>query len=73
MKTYPAMRWMAMHGRKLAPAVAVLIVISGIYGYIRTAIPEFAVGGVLLGLASFGILRVVTELIEVLTEMLLPS
>ena len=72
MKKYPALEWIARHGRMLAPAVAAVFIAAGVYIYVRTGIPESIAAGAMLGIAGFGITRAATELIEVITEMLLP-
>ena len=73
MKEYPAIKWMVSHGRKLALAVLAISTAAGIYTYMRTGVPEFVVAGAALGVAGFAVVRIGTELIELITDMLLPQ
>ena len=73
MKEYPALKWMVKNGRRLALAVLVLCIAGGIYASVRTGVPELAVAGAVLGVMGFAVVRVGTELIELVSDMLMPQ
>ena len=73
MKEYPAIKWMVKHGRRLAWGVLSMFLAGDIYGYLRTGVPELVVAGAILGAAGYAGVRVATELIELITDMLMPS
>ncbi len=73
MKEYPALKWMVKNGRRLALAVLVLCIAAGIYAYVRTGVPELVVAGAVLGVMGFAVVRVGTELIELVSDMLMPQ
>ncbi|MBI2320111.1 MAG: hypothetical protein HYU75_24695 [Betaproteobacteria bacterium] len=72
MNSYPAVRFVARHGRALALAGAAVLAGIGLYGYYRTGAAEFLLGGAVCAAIGYGLLRVGAEVIEVIAETLLP-
>ncbi len=73
MKEYPALKWVVKHGRQLALSVLALGIAVGIYAYMRTGVIELAVAGTILGSGGFAVVRVGTEVIELISDMLMPQ
>ena len=72
MNSYPTIRFLARHGRTLALVGAGVLAGIGLYGYYRTGVADFLLGGAFCALAGYGVMRVGAELIEVIAETLLP-
>jgi hypothetical protein len=71
--SYPALSIVARHGRPLAMVVAVLIVVAGGGLSLAEGATLRALAWLVAGIAVYAISRVLVELIEVITEMLLPK
>ena len=72
MKTYPLIQFMVKHGRKIALGVALFLLAAGAYGWQVTGHAGCVVGGVLLAVAAYFVLRVCVEVLEVIADTLLP-
>lgn len=71
--SYPALLFVAKHGRSLAVIIAVLIVLAGGAESLSDGTPLRALAWLVAGIAVYALGRVLVELIEVITEMLLPK
>jgi hypothetical protein len=56
----------------LAPAVAVVLLLAGVWALVRTGIPETLLCGVVLAGICYVVVRISLELIEVIADRLLP-
>jgi hypothetical protein len=56
----------------LAPAVAVVLLLAGVWALIRTGIPETLLCGAVLAGVGYAIVRISLEVIEVIADTLLP-
>ena len=72
MKDYPAIHFLLNGRRWLPEAVAVLFVVMGAYLAWRTGYPEWIVAGVVVGGALYPVTKSYLELLQLITEMLLP-
>ena len=72
MKTYPLIQFMVKHGRKIALAIALLLLAAGAYGWLATGQAGCVIGGVLLASAAYFVVRVCVEVLEVIADTLLP-
>jgi hypothetical protein len=70
--TYPAILFTARHGRRIAVAVAALIAIAGLGASYYCESPLTAAVSVAGAIGAWAALRVLSELIEVIVDTLLP-
>lgn len=72
MKTYPAVTFTTRYGRLLAVAIAILVAsIGGVASYIAKSTLG-AVGTICVALFAWFFLRVLSELVEIVVDSLLP-
>lgn len=72
MKTYPMIQFMVKHGRKVALAIALLILAAGAYGWMTAGRIDCLVAGILLAMGGYFFLRLFVEILEVIADTLLP-
>ena len=72
MKKYPALEFTAIHGRKLALAAGLVVVLIGIASGLMTGVSATILYGLVGGLATTAVLRVAVEVVEVVADTLLP-
>jgi hypothetical protein len=73
MPSYPALRFVAQRGRGLVLLLAALIAVAGFGLSLASGMPLRAFAWLLAGVAIFAIGRVLVELVELITDMLLPK
>jgi hypothetical protein len=73
MPNYPALRFVAQHGRQLAWVIAALVVVAGAGLSLSSGAPLRAVAWLLAGVVVLAVGRVLVELVELITDMLLPK
>lgn len=71
--TYPALAFVAKHGRAMALAAGVLVAVAGGGLSLIQGTPMWAIAWLVAGAAAFAVGRVLVELIEIISEMLLPK
>ena len=73
MPSYPALQFVAQHGRSVVFVLAVVTIVGGAaWGFVSGA-QLGIVAWLLAGVAVFAIGRVLVELVELITDMLLPK
>jgi hypothetical protein len=72
MKKYPAIKFTAMYGRKIALAAGLMVGLIGIASGLITGLSATILYGLLGGLATAAVLRVAVEVVEVVADTLLP-
>lgn len=72
MNTYPAILFVARHGRRVAVAVAALIAVVGLIASYFCENLLGALATLACALAAWAVVRVFAELIEVIVDTLLP-
>jgi hypothetical protein len=73
MPNYPALRFVAQHGRQLVWVIAALVVVAGAGLSLSSGTPLRAVAWLLAGVVVLAVGRVLVELVELITDMLLPK
>jgi predicted PurR-regulated permease PerM len=71
-KTYPAVTFIAQHGRRLAVTLAVVLLLATIGLWLMTSNPVGLLIGVPVAITLWAVVRVASEVIEVVAETLLP-
>jgi hypothetical protein len=71
-KTYPAVQLVARHGRNLAIFVGALIAIAAVAALLFGAGASIVAAGFIAAVATWGFLRLLAEIVEVVAETLLP-
>jgi hypothetical protein len=71
-KTYPAVLFVARHGRRLALALSALVALTGIALFALTGSFGLLLASALLSGVAWAGTRLAAELIEVIAETLLP-
>jgi hypothetical protein len=72
MKTYPAIEFVARRGRFLALILGLGVLLIDVIASITLANPWFFLYGIVIGGCLWALLRVGAELVEVVSETLLP-
>ena len=72
MNTYPAILFTARHGRRVAFAVAALVALVGLTASYFCGSMIGAAASLAGAIATWAVLRVLAELIEVIADTLLP-
>jgi len=72
MKKYPAIKFTAMYGRKIALAAGLMVGLIGIASGLITGLNATIMFGIAGGLATAAVLRVAVEVVEVVADTLLP-
>lgn len=66
MKTYPVITWL-LHWKQVLPSVvATLLVIAGIWVFVRTGIYESVAAGVIVAAGAYVLVRSYLELVEII-------
>ncbi len=63
-----ALRWK----RVIPSVIASLLLLAGVWAMVRTGIPEMLLCGVVLAAAGYIVVQIALELIEVISDTLLP-
>jgi hypothetical protein len=72
MNDFPAIHLLLRHRRWLAMAAAVILFIIGLYLTWRTGYAEWTVAGAIVGAAIYLVVKSYLELLQLITDMLLP-
>ena len=72
-QSYETMELMARHHRVIAIAVALVLLAFGGVGAARTGHAELALGGALAALGAYFFLRLLGEMVIVISDTLLPK
>jgi len=72
MPSYPMIALALRLKHLIPPAVAVLLLLAGGWVMIRTGIPEMLLCGVILAAVGYVVVRISLEVIEVISDTLLP-
>ncbi len=70
---YPMLRFIALHGRHLVLAIAVLLLIAGLVMTLRMTVAMPGIMTIVLAVAVFVVGRALVEMVELITDMLLPK
>lgn len=71
--SYPMLRFMTRHGRVLVAVVAVVLLVIGVIMALATGAGMAGLVCIVLGGVVFVVGRIMVELIELITDMLLPK
>jgi hypothetical protein len=72
MNDFPAIHLLLRHRRWLAMAAAAIFFVMGLYLTWRTGYAEWAVTGAIFGAAIYPVVKSYLELLQLITDMLLP-
>lgn len=70
---YPVLNVVIRRKWLLPAGCFLLALLSGVYVAWRTDVPDFAVAGLVLGLAGAGAAKLLVEVLDLLADMLLPK
>jgi hypothetical protein len=73
MEQYPTLNFLLTHGSKIAVALAAAVVIAGIVAVASGAHWLWLVAGVIFAGIGYGVARSYVELIQLVTDMLVPK
>lgn len=72
MKTYPVITWLLRWKQLLPAGSAALLLIAGLWLFARTGIYESIAAGVIVAAVAYVFVRSYLELIEIISDTLLP-
>jgi hypothetical protein len=72
MPNYPMIALALRLKHVIPPAIACLLLVGGVWAMIRTGIPEMLLCGAVLAAAGYVVIRIALEVIEVISDTLLP-
>jgi hypothetical protein len=70
---YPALDFLVRYGTWLAPALAAVIAVLGVYAWAMGMPPIIAVLGIAAAAFAYLLMRAFVELVRVIVDMLLPK
>jgi hypothetical protein len=73
MDQYPTLNFIIAHGRKIAAALAVAAIAAGVLATLMGASWLWIVAGIVVGAVGYGVARSYVELIQLVTDMLMPK
>lgn len=72
MKSFPMIRFVVQHGRRLSLMCAMLLTFCSVWWFVRSQNIVFLLIGLFLTLALSSLLRLMSEIVEVVADALLP-
>ena len=73
MEQYPTLNFLLTHGRKIATALAAVVVAASVLAVLMGASWLWIVAGVVFAGIGYGVARSYVELIQLVTDMLVPK
>lgn len=72
MKSYPAIEWIAKHGKKLPALSAGIVLMLALLVFSQVSSVLLLICGAIIAGIVFGVVRVAVEVVEVIADTLLP-
>jgi hypothetical protein len=73
MEQYPTLNFLLTHGSKIAAGLAAAVVVAGVLAVLMGANWLWLVAGVVFAAIGYGVARSYVELIQLVTDMLVPK
>lgn len=72
MPNYPMIAFALRWKHVIPPIAAGLLLLAGVWAMVRTGVPEMLLCGLVLAAVGYIVIRIALELIEVISDTLLP-